>query len=100
MHNADMQAFTSNRKGFPDNTSLKSYNTPDPFNKMPAHFSGDLSNMKFEQLQDKLGDFYDFDKPQQVDEEQIPQGSEPFQREHFRTIIERTYTEFYGKFKD
>ena len=30
--------------GVNDNVSLHSYNTPDPFNKMPAHFSGDISH--------------------------------------------------------
>lgn len=48
------------------------------------------------ELMDRAGEFFDLEK----NEEQIPDGKQPFSRDDFRYMINKTYLEYYGKFKD
>ena len=47
------------------------------------------------ELMEKAGEFLDLNQ-----QEAIPGGRKPFSREDFRYMINKTYLEYYGKFKD
>ena len=73
-----------------DDKSLRSFKGASQ--NMRSHQSEDFGNME---LMDKAGEFFDINR-----EEDIPGGRKPFSRDDFRYMINKTYLEFYGKFKD